>query len=149
MVIKEDKIPTKEIINGFDVVEDVVMIGCPDNIWDDYNNLPIVPKGFTASPLKFEYDGKSQFLIDCPVYGGSSESMVFSYDYSTYDASVGRPLKLGAAEFLIGVVYAYYKYSASGELVKSYIPSSRKNLTVYNNDVAIKNFCPFPPKQSV
>jgi hypothetical protein len=37
---------------------------------------------------------------------------------------------LGAAEYLIGVVYAYYEYSASGELVKNHIPSSRKNLTV-------------------
>ena len=126
MTIKEDKIPTDKVLNSFDVFEDVIMIGCPDNIWDDYNNLPIVRKGFTASSLKFDYDGKREFLIDCPVYGGSSGSMVFNYDYSIYDSAVGRDLKLGAAKFLIGIVYAYYKYSASGELVKSLIPSSSK-----------------------
>ena len=44
-------------------VEDVIMIGYPNGIMDNFNCKPVVRKGITATNLKLDYDGKPVFMI--------------------------------------------------------------------------------------
>lgn len=53
-------------------------IGYPDGRFDVVNNLPLLRRGYVSSMPKVDYDGKQQFVIDAPVYPGSSGSPVFS-----------------------------------------------------------------------
>jgi hypothetical protein len=44
-------------------IEDVVMVGYPNGLWDSKNNLPIVRKGITATPAFIDYEGRSEFWV--------------------------------------------------------------------------------------
>lgn len=63
--------------DNYDAVEEVIMIGYPNGIWDDKNNRPIVRRGITATDPKVDYKGLPEFLIDCACLEGSSGSPVF------------------------------------------------------------------------
>lgn len=45
-------------------IEDIIMIGYPDGIWDSINNQPIIRRGITATQPKNNFNGKQEFLID-------------------------------------------------------------------------------------
>lgn len=61
-------------------VEDVIMIGYPQGLWDDHNNLPIVRRGITATPPAIRFKNKAEFVIDCACFPGSSGSPVILYN---------------------------------------------------------------------
>jgi len=54
-------------------IEDIIMIGYPDGIWDSINNQPIIRRGITATQPKNNFNGKQEFLIDAACFPG--------YDY--------------------------------------------------------------------
>jgi len=55
------------------------MAGYPNGVSDEVNNLPVVRKGITATPMFADYNGKPEFLIDCAIYEGSSGSPIFAH----------------------------------------------------------------------
>jgi hypothetical protein len=64
----------------FDVVEEILMIGYPNGLADEANNLPIFRKGVTATHPEMDYNGKKEFLIDIASYKGSSGSPIVLYE---------------------------------------------------------------------
>jgi hypothetical protein len=48
------------------------MVGYPNGLWDTANNFPLIRRGVTATHIKNNYNGKSEFVIDIACYGGSS-----------------------------------------------------------------------------
>lgn len=62
-----------------DSIEDIIMVGYPNGIWDDVNNRPIIRKGITATDPKVDYRNSQIFLIDCACIQGSSGSPVLQY----------------------------------------------------------------------
>ena len=70
-------VPDDNFVAGLDVVENVQFIGYPSGIYDSYTQLPIVRQGVTATPYLVDYEGRPTFLIDAPVFEGSSGSPVF------------------------------------------------------------------------
>nr|DAX05025.1 MAG TPA: Trypsin-like peptidase domain [Caudoviricetes sp.] len=75
--ISEEFIPSEEDIEKLDAIEDIIFIGYPTGLYDEYNHSPIVRKGITATPLSINYEDKSLFLIDASIFPGSSGSPVF------------------------------------------------------------------------
>lgn len=57
-------------------IQQVVYVGYPKGLIDNHNLLPIARSGYTASPIKFDFDGQKKFLIDSAVFPGSSGSPV-------------------------------------------------------------------------
>ena len=51
-------LPTKTLIKDMGCMEEVTMIGYPNGIWDEANNLPIVRRGITATPYRYDYRGE-------------------------------------------------------------------------------------------
>ena len=41
-----------------DAVEDIMMIGYPNALWDSEHNMPIIRKGITATPVWLDHNGK-------------------------------------------------------------------------------------------
>lgn len=54
-------------LQDLSAMEEIMVVGYPNGIWDEVNNLPIVRKGITATPPSISYQGKSQFLIDASI----------------------------------------------------------------------------------
>lgn len=65
-------IPSEKDWADFDAIEELVMIGCPNGLFDEANNLPIVRRGITATSLSKKYNGQDQFFIDMACFPGSS-----------------------------------------------------------------------------
>ncbi len=114
----EERIPNEENQRkDLKSIENVWMIGYPKGLWDEKNNLPITRQGITATNPYVDYNGKKEFLIDMPVYGGSSGSPIFFYrdlytDKETYVAMYGAKL------YLLGILYAGPNYDINGNVVK-------------------------------
>lgn len=94
-------------LEQIDAIDDVVMIGYPNGLWDSHNNLPLARRGITASHPLYDFDGRSEFLIDAACFPGSSGSPVFFYKPGStlrlkYDA---RPRE-GNIAALMGFLYA-------------------------------------------
>jgi Trypsin-like peptidase domain len=108
----ENLIPKKEVWDSFTALEDILMIGYPIGLWDSKNNIPIIRKGQTATPMKIDYQGKSEFLIDIPAFPGSSGSPIILYNQGSYATDTG--ISLGTRLYLVGILYAGPIYNAKG-----------------------------------
>jgi hypothetical protein len=51
-----------------------------DDIPEALEYAPIARRGWTATPVALDYSGKPMFLVDAPVFVGSSGSPVFVLD---------------------------------------------------------------------
>jgi hypothetical protein len=91
------------------------MIGYPNGIWDQANNLPIVRKGITATNPMHNYNGLPIFVIDCACFPGSSGSPVLIANFGSYSNANGGVV-LGSRLIFLGVLYAGPQHSAAGEI---------------------------------
>lgn len=107
-------IPTKEQIDNLTAIEDIIMIGYPDGIWDSINNKPIFRKGITATHPKYNFNGKKEFLIDAACFPGSSGSPVIIVNQGSY--ANGNGIAIGNRLYFMGIMYAGPQHTAAGEI---------------------------------
>lgn len=112
----EDLLPTKNLLDELTAIEEVLMIGYPKGLWDKTNNLPIVRKGITATPVYINYEGRKQFLLDIPNFAGSSGSPVVLYNHGSYSTKKGG-IVIGSRIALLGINVQSYDYGAKGQVV--------------------------------
>jgi hypothetical protein len=106
-----DVIQWKEFIP----IEDVLLVGYPNGLWDETNNLPFFMKGITSTHPGINYKGNDEFVINMPVYLGSSGSPVFLVNKEFYDKS--RNYQTGGDEVrLLGIAYKHLLYLADGKV---------------------------------
>ncbi|EMZ5055786.1 S1 family peptidase [Proteus mirabilis] len=98
-------IVSKELLSELSPMEDIVMIGYPNGLWDTAHNLPIIRKGVTATDVRLDLNGEPEFMIDAGVYPGSSGSPVFLANIGSYMDKDGC-LCAGSRIALLGTVYA-------------------------------------------
>jgi hypothetical protein len=130
--VAAEQMLTAEKAENMDSLEQVILIGYPDGLFDSHNLTPIARAGTTATPIRLDYQGRPTFLIDAPVFPGSSGSPVFRLDDGargadrvtllgivaeahTLSGSIKRGKKPSAAHLMdLGIVY---KASAIDECV--------------------------------
>lgn len=117
-----DYIASNELLNGLSSMEDIIMIGYPNSLWDETNNLPIIRRGITATHPKRKYNGKPEFLIDAACFPGSSGSPVFLANVGSYIDNDGK-VKIGSRVALLGVLWGGPTTTSEGRIVNSKIPS--------------------------
>lgn len=93
---------TPELVSGLDAIEDILMIGYPDGLWDSVNNQPLVRKGITATHPKLDYNAFPEFLIDAACFEGSSGSPVFYFNKS-FKTEIEHG-QIGFPVYLIGIL---------------------------------------------
>lgn len=71
-----------ELNNGNELaaLENVVMVGYPNGLYDTVNNYPLFRTGKTATHPAIDYNGKKKALLDMACLPGSSGSPVFILD---------------------------------------------------------------------
>jgi hypothetical protein len=97
-------------------IEDIIMIGYPYNLWDKVNNLPFYMKGITATHPGMNYNGNEEFVINTPVYPGSSGSPVFRLTEEFYNKSRNYEASPDHVR-LLGVAYKHLFYTKEGKVV--------------------------------
>ena len=122
-------IPNHEQLLDLDVVEDILMIGYPNGIWDSHNNMPIVRKGTTATHPNINYNGKKEFMIDAACFPGSSGSPVILYNRSGYSTKNGGFNIGGSRAYFLGTLYAGPQHTATGEIQVIDVPTLQKPVT--------------------
>lgn len=107
-------------------LEEVIMIGYPKGFSDTANNLPILRKGVTASPIYINYNNKRLFLLDIPIYPGSSGSPIVVYN-TNYTSKQGTMI-VGGRFHLVGIAMESQNYDARGTTIsqdpKNLMPTS-------------------------
>lgn len=107
-------------------LEDVIMIGYPNGIWDSVNNMPIIRKGITATHPGIDWEGRKEFLIDAACFPGSSGSPVFLFNLSSYTTKTKGTLIGGSRIKLLGILYAGPQYTAEGEVRVVSVPTQQR-----------------------
>lgn len=129
ITLDDSIIPQPEFIESLTTMEDIIMIGYPNGIWDFHNNLPVIRKGITATHAARSFNGKDEFLIDAACFPGSSGSPVFLCNMGSYPDRSGN-LIVGTRFGLLGVLYAGPQHTATGEIVMEPVPTSQKPISV-------------------
>lgn len=108
-------VPDDKELETFDAIEEVLMIGYPNGMWDEAHNMPLVRRGITASPVYLDYNGLPIFLIDAACYPGSSGSPVFIYRNGMTQDKFGN-LYAKSTLKLIGIQHAVPTQTLKGEI---------------------------------
>ena len=120
-----DLIPSQEQLKTLFAFEEIIMIGYPTGLSDEYNHKPIVRRGITAShPLK-DYRGKKEVLLDVAMFQGSSGSPVFIFNPCCFSTNNNR-FNYGKRLYLLGV--AYREFITPNEEPHDLLDKIRKHL---------------------
>ncbi|MBS4538448.1 trypsin-like peptidase domain-containing protein [Clostridium sp. D2Q-11] len=123
-------IPTKEQLEEISALEEILMIGYPNGIWDGVNNKPIFRKGVTATNPNIDYNGKKEFMIDAACFPGSSGSPVFIFNEGSYRDKKGNTYLGKNRILLMGVLYAGPQHTATGEIKIINVPTSQRHIAI-------------------
>jgi len=126
--IDSTTVPCGKEWEKYHALEDVLVIGYPNGLIDEINNLPIFVKGNTCTHPYFNYYGREEFLINANVYPGSSGSPVFLLDDNFYEKSSKYQHGRDKAR-LLGILYAGYGYNI------------KKNSQICNNVLSSDTNC--------
>lgn len=122
-------IPTDAEIDDFSGMEEITMVGYPNGIWDETNNLPVFRRGVLATQYKRNWNGKLEFLIDAACFPGSSGSPVFLCDMNGYVTR--KEIRIGASRIkFLGVLYAGPQHTVEGEIQIVNVPIHTKQISV-------------------
>lgn len=114
----DEDIPADDQI--FDAIESISMVGYPSGLYDETNNLPLVRRGITASPINFDFNGEPKFIVDIATFPGSSGSPVVICDLNGY-SDIGKngslTFRLGAQRLiLVGIIFSAPTRTEIGKL---------------------------------
>jgi len=123
-------LPTEEQLEELSALEDVVMVGYPNGIWDQVNNKPVLRKGVTATHPNLDYNGKKEFLIDIACFPGSSGSPVFILNEGGYRDKKGNTYLGESRIIFLGTLYAGPQYTATGEIKVVEVPTSQQPVPI-------------------
>lgn len=118
-----------QLLNTLPTMEEIIMIGYPNGIWDEKHNLPIIRKGITATHPKLPYNGKPEFMIDAACFPGSSGSPVFLANIGSFVSDTGA-LCAGTRISLLGTLYAGPQHTAAGEVRVVNVPTANKPISI-------------------
>lgn len=113
----ESLLPSDSQVESFDALEEILMVGYPNGLWDEKHNLPVFRKGITATPIAVNFNDRKEFLIDAACYKGSSGSPVLICDIGQARNKYGG-MTIGTSRiYLLGVLYKAPVATMEGEIV--------------------------------
>lgn len=119
-------VPTPSDLADLGALEDIVMVGYPNGIWDRVNNMPLFRRGITATHPNLDYEGRKEFMIDAACFPGSSGSPVFLYNVGGWATRDGGMVMGGTRIKLLGVLYAGPQHTAAGEVHIVTVPTHQE-----------------------
>lgn len=124
-MIDYSMLPSKSDIEKMSAMEEIVIVGYPDGIWDEVNNRPIFRKGITATHYAFDYNGNKEFLVDASIFPGSSGSPVFMLNEGIVQDKFGNIELAKSRSILLGIVYKVFQHNIDGSIIIKNIPTAQ------------------------
>jgi hypothetical protein len=125
LFLSKDIFPPPNIRAVLHVSTSVLMVGFPNGIMDEANNLPVVRRGSLATPYKADYQGQANFVVDIAAFGGSSGSPVFAFFDGMIPTDEGGMNFVGGPSFsLIGVLHSGPVMTAQGQIIQAPVPTN-------------------------
>lgn len=125
-------IPSGTQLADLNAVEDIMMVGYPNGLWDAKNNLPLIRRGITSSPPSIDYNGRPEFVIDAACFPGSSGSPVLLVNQGFVHHKNGNISAGMSRVMFLGVLYAGPQTTATGQIVIQTVPTALKPIPVVN-----------------
>ncbi|EET60376.1 putative phage tail component domain protein [Marvinbryantia formatexigens DSM 14469] len=108
--LDESIIPSAQEWSRLLPLEDVIMVGCPDAIFDLKNNLALIRKGIIASHPAYDFNYKPVFISDIACFPGSSGSPILMRDTSPFFSD--ETLYLDSSRYaLLGIQSRVFQHS--------------------------------------
>ena len=140
MTVHHDDLPDAKYFGDLNAIEDIVMVGYPNGLWDSHHNLPIIRRGITATLPSVDFEGRKELVIDCACFPGSSGSPVFLYNMGSHVDKKGG-VNIGTSRVkLIGVLWGGPQYNAEGEIHAVPVPTAVKPIAVSSLPINL-GFC--------
>ena len=92
----------------------VMMIGYPNGLWDQANNLPLFRSGVAATHAGVRFDNRDEFVVDMACFPGSSGSPVWFLSIGSYTNKYGHIVTGTSTGKLLGVLYSGPEINADG-----------------------------------
>lgn len=138
--VSYEDLPDANYYDNLNAIEEIVMVGYPNGLWDSHHNIPLIRRGITATPPSIDFEGRKEFLIDCACFPGSSGSPIFLYNMGTHVSKTGG-VQLGSSRVkLIGVLWGGPQYDAKGEIRAVPVPTAVKPIAVSSIPINL-GFC--------
>ena len=135
---QNDHLVAGEAAAQLNAVEEILMVGYPNGLWDRKNNIPIARRGITASPVSVDWNGRNEFLIDCAVYPGSSGSPIYLFSPSGTRLTTEHRLVPTNQVMLLGVVKSVFMQTVPGKVQLMPAPTGTDELNVpIPNDLGV------------
>ncbi len=128
--LEKSLIPTEKQLAEFSALEEILMVGYPNGIWDHVNNKPILRKGVTATHPNFDYCGKKEIMIDAACFPGSSGSPVFIFNEGGYRDKKGNTYLGQNRIILLGVLSAGPQHTTQGEIEIVDVPTGKRPVAI-------------------
>lgn len=147
--VTENLIPDISKLQELSAIEEVIMVGYPNGLWDQKNNFPLFRRGITASHPAIDFNREHIGAVDMACFPGSSGSPIFILNENGYSDKKGNTY-LGAKRlFFLGILFEGPQFSVKGELVVENIQTQQKissqtpimiNLGYYIKSIEILEF---------
>jgi hypothetical protein len=124
--ITEDIIWDDTRLADLSCIEDVVMVGYPNGLWDQKNNLPLFRKGITSSHPAIDFNNKNIGAVDMACFPGSSGSPIFILNENGYTDKKGNSYLGGKRLIFLGTLFQGPQFTTKGELIVENIPTQQK-----------------------
>lgn len=129
--LDKSTIPNEESVKTLSAIENIIMIGYPNGMWDQKNNIPIVRRGITATNYQLDYEGKKEFLIDCACFPGSSGSPIFLLDEGVRMTQSGQ-VQFSSRFHFLGILWGGPQFSTRGNLIAVPVPTKNQVISISN-----------------
>ena len=123
-VLDESNIWKNEKLKDLSAVEEVVMYGYPNGLWDEANNFPIIRRGSTASHPAVDFNSSPLGVIDMGVFPGSSGSPIIIANEGVYGTRQGAVA--GNRMVFLGVLFSGPTMTEEGEIIIKNIPTNKQ-----------------------
>ena len=124
------QVATDSDLQDLDQIEDITMVGYPNGLWDEKNNMPVFRRGSTATHPARDWNGKPEFMIDAACFPGSSGSPVLLFNNGGYTNKQGTTIMGGARLKVLGILYAGPQHVADGQIAMVPVPTANKPIVL-------------------
>jgi hypothetical protein len=126
-------VPSEAQLEDLSAVEEILMVGYPNGLWDSVNNYPLIRRGITAShpAVDFDVNGVATTVIDAACFPGSSGSPVILHNVGTYPNKKGGTV-IGSRTMLLGVLFSGPIMQADGKIVIRDIPTATEPVAQFS-----------------
>lgn len=130
VALDKSLVPTQAEMDDMVLMEEITMVGYPNGIWDEVNNMPVFRRGISATHPNLDWNGKPEFLIDAACFPGSSGSPVFLFNQLGFATKSGG-MVIGPSRLkLLGILYAGPQHTVTGEIKIIEVPTQNVPLAV-------------------